>query len=279
MSIRIMSRVFELEGMGPTHRLILLALADHADDAGRCYPSVARVCQRTGLSERAVQANLKSLQLAGFVRIETNAGPHGCNVYFVTTTPAADAPPQQVHPAADAPHPRSRCTPDPAAGAPEPSVTINEPSVEKYSAGEAFDLWNEFADRNGWAKVQDRNKSRTAAVKARIQTVGGLAGWVAALEKAEQSDFLCGRSANAWGRFGFDWMTKPANFTKLMEGNYDNRDHQRIAARNDAGSSRPGAGMAQAFATVSERLSREYEGREGGGGRSDKASTSGVGWD
>ncbi|PHQ71452.1 MAG: hypothetical protein COB97_01995 [Paracoccus sp.] len=45
MSVRIMSAVFESRELGSTARLILLALADHADDEGRCYPSIARLSE------------------------------------------------------------------------------------------------------------------------------------------------------------------------------------------------------------------------------------------
>ena len=92
MSVKIMSAVFESETLGPTERLIMLSLADHADDAGRCYPSIARLRQRTGLSERAIQSNIRSLQAAGYITIIPGAGQGGSNVYIVRPTPASDAP-------------------------------------------------------------------------------------------------------------------------------------------------------------------------------------------
>lgn len=39
-------------------KLLLYALASRADHAGRCWPSVRRLCQDTGLSRRAVQIHL-----------------------------------------------------------------------------------------------------------------------------------------------------------------------------------------------------------------------------
>lgn len=42
-------------------------------------------------------------------------------------------------------------------------------------------------------------------------------------EKVEASDFLSGRSG-VWSNCCFDWIMKPANFTKIIEGNYDNKD-------------------------------------------------------
>lgn len=49
--------------------------------------------------------------------------------------------------------------------------------------------------------------------------------------RAEQSDFLTGRSG-LWS-CGFDWILKPANLVKIIEGNYDNKlsasVHQKTA--------------------------------------------------
>lgn len=139
MSVRLMSEIFESTTLGPTERLVMLSLADHAGDDGRCYPSISRLCQRTGLSERAVQTNIRKLVEQGFIHIVQGGGKGGSNLYFLSSTPAADAPPQEMHPAGNAP--RSRCTPaadapappqqmrvTPAADAPKPSRTIIEPS-------------------------------------------------------------------------------------------------------------------------------------------------------
>ncbi len=44
-----------------------------------------------------------------------------------------------------------------------------------------------------------------------------------AFVRAAESNFLCGESDKGW-RAGFDWILKPSNFTKILEGNFDNRD-------------------------------------------------------
>ena len=40
--------------------------------------------------------------------------------------------------------------------------------------------------------------------------------------KVENSDFLSGRNG-AWVGCSFDWILKPSNLVKIIEGNYDNR--------------------------------------------------------
>lgn len=41
------------------------------------------------------------------------------------------------------------------------------------------------------------------------------------LKKTEESDFLSGRNGK-WGNCNIDWLLKPQNFVKVLEGNYDN---------------------------------------------------------
>lgn len=98
----------------------------------------------------------------------------------------------------------------------------------------AVTAYNDAAGHVGWPKVQRMTPARSKALRARLAECGGTEGWEVALRRAMDSDFLCGRTAKPWTGFGFDWLTKSANFTKLMEGNYDNRDRPASAAPGDA---------------------------------------------
>jgi len=53
--------------LSPAHRLILLALADFADDNARAWPSAETLATRTGQSRSTVQVRLAELELAGWV--------------------------------------------------------------------------------------------------------------------------------------------------------------------------------------------------------------------
>lgn len=98
----------------------------------------------------------------------------------------------------------------------------------------AVSAYNRAADAAGWPKVQRMTPVRSKALRARLAECGGVEGWEVALRRAQESDFLCGRTAKPWSGFGFDWLTKSANFTKLMEGNYDNRTGAHHASPGDA---------------------------------------------
>src|ERR1700683_4227444 len=64
VSIKLMSAVWHMK-LNHTDKLVLLALADNANDDGVCWPSIKTICKKTCLSERGVQASLQRL-------IETN---------------------------------------------------------------------------------------------------------------------------------------------------------------------------------------------------------------
>lgn len=113
MSTIIMSQCWPLGGMSPAQKAVLISLADQANDDGVCWPSVGTISQRTCLSERAVQNAIKWLADAGLLCARERSGTS--SVYKIT--PAAYAPPQQMHPAANA------STPAPAA--PKPSLNRN----------------------------------------------------------------------------------------------------------------------------------------------------------
>ena len=70
-------------------------------------------------------------------------------------------------------------------------------------------------------KVLKLSDSRKKAIKARLSDFG-MDEIKRAFALTEQSDFLKGTNATGW-QAGFDWLMKPANLTKVLEGNYENK--------------------------------------------------------
>lgn len=70
--------------------------------------------------------------------------------------------------------------------------------------------------------VREINDRRRKAIRGAAQTVESFGGFAALFAKVEASDFLTGRRGS-WTGCGFDWILKPANLTKIIEGNYDNK--------------------------------------------------------
>ncbi len=53
----------------PTNKLVLLALADHADDEYMCFPSVRHLTEKTNLSRSSIQRAIKSLEKECSIKI------------------------------------------------------------------------------------------------------------------------------------------------------------------------------------------------------------------
>ncbi len=61
--------------------LLLLALADYADERGVSYPSIGTLARKTRMTERNIQKLLRQIEGDGDLVIEDNAGPNGANRY------------------------------------------------------------------------------------------------------------------------------------------------------------------------------------------------------
>jgi uncharacterized protein YdaU (DUF1376 family) len=101
------------------------------------------------------------------------------------------------------------------------SCEISTPAAIDEVA-QAIQHFNATASQASWPAVQKTSPSRRSALKGRIKDVGGLAAWCEAITRASQSAHLTGQNNRGWTAT-FDWLANPTNFTKLMEGNYDDR--------------------------------------------------------
>ncbi|MEF9671922.1 helix-turn-helix domain-containing protein [Pseudomonas sp. PCH446] len=101
--------------MSGPQKAVLISLADNANDEGVCWPSVARISERTCLAERTVQSAIKWLGQASILSVRERMGRS--TMYTLTQ--------QHMHPAGHAP--RTRCTITPAAHDTNPAAAAPEP--------------------------------------------------------------------------------------------------------------------------------------------------------
>ena len=90
MSIKVMTQVWEHAPVDKGSLLVLLALADFADDSGVCYPAVPTLAKKARLEERQVQRVVKGLISKGLLSVEWNKGPFGVNLYRVRQNVGGD---------------------------------------------------------------------------------------------------------------------------------------------------------------------------------------------
>jgi hypothetical protein len=212
MSNTIMAACWPLS-MPATQKLVLVSLADHANDAGSCFPSIQRLCEHTGLSDRAIQKSIKWLESVGVLR--RCAKPGRASDYVIDPaafTPEPRSPrttftPNHVHPTPErgSPPPPNHVHPTPE---PRSPITIREPSIEpsrnqkKERAGVTAlcppevpaQVWED------WQRVRRAKKGGevTATALAGLQREADLAG----LTLAQAITVCCERS---WVGFRADW--------------------------------------------------------------------------
>jgi DNA-binding FadR family transcriptional regulator len=213
-----MGQVWDL-ALPAFEKLVLLALADCANDEGLCWPSIATLKTKSGASERTVQRAIKHLEDMGVLTRRQVPGK-GCKYRI---DPRHIDTPVRETPVSERREPPSERHPTPVTVTPKPSKNHQEPSTssstsdddDKLAPDHVFEFWNEIAPSMGKACVRDRTPERRKLVTARIAQ-HNLGEFREAFDNFKRSDFL--HSARGCH---FDWFMQKKNFQKVLEGNYN----------------------------------------------------------
>jgi hypothetical protein len=159
MSVKVMGRVWEHSRQSGGALLILLALADFADDNGRSWPAVKTLAEKARMSERNARYVLRSLESSGEIATIVGGGRGGTSGYVVTVgEPAKGA---RVAGGQGLPGGKARRKGGsqlPKRGqpiAPEPSGTVNEPP-EQQKAVPAAPPPSGLSPGDRWRPVEER---------------------------------------------------------------------------------------------------------------------------
>ena len=82
---------------GPKY--VLLALADYADDFGKCYPSLKQLQKKTGISRSALINHLMLLRNENLISVQKQYDKNGYrrqNLYFLQSNLSPDFKPAKV---------------------------------------------------------------------------------------------------------------------------------------------------------------------------------------
>lgn len=138
MSVKLMSAAWDMDlPMG--QKMLLLALCDHANDDGVCYPSQEKLAQKCSMGERTVISHIQWLERHGIVSRERrqNTQRRKSDLYQITlsnyTPEPANSAPANSAPAKFSPEP-AKFSPEPANFAPSEPANFapsykEEPSV------------------------------------------------------------------------------------------------------------------------------------------------------
>jgi len=221
MSIRLMSVVWDLD-LPSGEKLVLLSLADQANDEGRqCWPSVETIMRRSGQGERTVRRAIAVLEEKGHLTRHHRTG---------TSTQYHVHPCQIGTPVKAAPLPNT--TETPAKLAPKPPVTTITPtkttsSTEKRASKSRFHLpadipadeWRDFEEMRRTIR-----KPMTDSVRAKA---------IARLRKLEADGWPPGEVLSHSTLNNYQGLFPP------KDTNDGNRAQRRVDGQPDLRGSRP----------------------------------------
>lgn len=96
MSVRVMTQVFHASRAKLADRLVLLAIADCADDDGHAWPGLEKIAHKACVSVRTAQRCLRNLEALGELHIELQAGPYTVNRYQILPLRGDNLSPRQI---------------------------------------------------------------------------------------------------------------------------------------------------------------------------------------
>ena len=116
------------------------------------------------------------------------------------------------------------------------------------------EFWNEQMQGKAIPQIQQMTESRRKNINARLREKFSFEDIKQVIINASQSDFLNGKNSKGWTA-DFNWVFRPTNFPKVLEGNYTNRQPQQI---NDYGTDATSGGYISRY----EQQKRERAERE-----------------
>jgi len=136
VSVQAISLAFALRGLSASEKLVLLALANYADDQMKCWPKQETLAKDTELSARTIWAALGALEAVGAISRVKRKRSDGTRASDVITlhfagelsrTPVANSAKTNRNPCEN----QSQSLPNPLA--PVATLTTFEPSIEEPS--------------------------------------------------------------------------------------------------------------------------------------------------
>ena len=148
-----LTAVFDHSRSKNATRLVLLALADRADDGGKCYPGIKDLKLRTGLSKSAVWDATTEAVNIGELSVEKYKGPHHTHLYTVHIPNRSESEPFTLQTVTVRNPDINRSESEP-----KPSVTQKNPqssSTTKSVMHDGFNLfWSAYPRKVGKAAAQ-----------------------------------------------------------------------------------------------------------------------------
>jgi hypothetical protein len=164
MSMLLMVKAMQSKVGNPLRKLVLLKLADNANDQGECWPSYQYIADQCEMSKRSVMVHIEALIASGFLRKEHRIGGEKINKSnLYTLRIPSDGVVQEIH------YPSAGDALGGSAGAAPRTSHSLEPVIEplpdlKKSVSDGFleslfeKFWNHYTTKQGKQKAKIKFK-------------------------------------------------------------------------------------------------------------------------
>jgi hypothetical protein len=235
MSIQAMSWALNQDVRPAAAKLLLIVIANYADDRNVAWPSKNRLATDCCMDKSSICRHLEALQVMGLLTI-TERTHEGVNISSLLTLNT------------DATGSRTSATgggTDATGGSRTDATRVvapvrHKPSLEPLKKEEenplppkggaspldalrAFEAYNATALRCGLPQAAKLTPDRSRKIIARLKDYG-LDGWAQALANIEKSSFLTGTNDRGW-RASLEFLLQPPSFSKVHDGGYGNGRH------------------------------------------------------
>lgn len=205
MSVTLMAAVWKVQ-LPDSEKLVLLALADCANDEGACWPSMKTLTEKCSKSDRTIQAAIKDLVGKGHLtRIERPG--KGCLYRVHPSTPEAASPPatpEAISPRSDFAPKGTTSTPEAASDKPSRTIIGEEAKASPPKRApdrkdaDAF-VRPDWADAEVWRDFLSNRKRKRLP-----NTATAYRGFLADIDKLATDEWPPGRllehaAMKGWG--------------------------------------------------------------------------------
>jgi len=181
MSIKILNQAWEIPVGDPTRKLVLMCLADHANEDDRtCWPAIDTIARKCEVGARTVQRHIKELEKTGFILRRSRTGDS--TLYFVLPYRATEDEIDRmkrrgvkmtgVSPMTQGgdTHDRGGVTPMTPKPSKNHQLTVNSSSLRSELALDGFDeFWNAYGYKKARPKCEEIwRRKKLARIKGEV---------------------------------------------------------------------------------------------------------------
>jgi helix-turn-helix protein len=224
MSIKAMVWAWEQE-VGATEVLVLLALADHADDDGVCWPGQKGLARKTKLTRTSIQQVIGRLKDKGMLEViarRDSVGRPLANIYQLSVPRGGKANVVGVGIA-------NVVGVNPNTVGPNLHLESSKKETKEEEGLTADDLissWNDVLSPLGLPRVAAVNAERARKIRLRLKSYPNFEWWNTVFNRIGKSKFLQGENPRGW-RCTFDFLIdNDSNALKIYEGQYEQAEKQ-----------------------------------------------------